>query len=138
MPPADPGPVVLFDGVCNLCDASVRFIVDRDSAEVFRFASLDSSAAHALLEGAERRGSDPLPDSVLLVEEGRVYDRSTAALRIARRLGWPWKLAYAFVWIPRFVRDAAYDWVARRRYAWFGKKETCLVPTPEIRARFLS
>jgi len=138
MPPADPGPVVLFDGVCNLCDASVRFVVARDPAGVFRFAALDSSAAQALLEGAERPGSEPLPDSVLLVEEGRVYDRSTAALRIARRLGWPWKLAYAFVCIPRFVRDVVYDWVARRRYAWFGRKETCLVPTPELRARFLS
>lgn len=132
----DHGPIVLFDGACNLCDASVRFVVERDREAVFRFAALESRAARDLLQGAE--ATEPLPDSVLLVEQGRVFTRSTAALRIARRLGWPWKLAYALVVVPRFVRDRCYDWVAKRRYAWFGKKDACMVPTPELRARFLS
>jgi predicted DCC family thiol-disulfide oxidoreductase YuxK len=130
------GPIVLFDGVCNLCDASVRFVVERDERAIFRFATLDSPAARELLQNVG--APSDLPDSVVLIDAGQVSDRSTAALRIARHLGWPWKLAYALIVVPRFVRDAVYDWVAKRRYAWFGKKETCLVPTPELRERFLS
>ena len=129
--------IVLFDGVCNLCSAAVRFVVERDPAAHFRFASLQSEAGRALqLEhGLELAEGDPT--SIVLVDDGRVFRRSAAALRIARRLRFPWPLFYAFVVVPRFVRDAAYDFVARHRYRWFGKKDVCMVPTPELRARFL-
>lgn len=131
------GPVVLFDGECNLCNASVRFVLDRDPRGTFKFASLDSPVARQLIS-ASARSADNLPDSVLLVEEGRVSDRSTAALRISRRLKWPWKLVYVLILVPRPLRDLAYDWIARRRHAWFGRSEACLVPTPELQSRFLS
>lgn len=141
-------PVVLFDGTCNFCDGAVRFILDRERGTTLRFAALQSDAAGAILgavldaEAAQRirRGADGSgdPDTLVLVEEGRAYTHSTAALRIARRLRAPWRwLAVLAVVVPRFVRDAAYRWFARRRYRWFGKTDTCRVPTPELRARFL-
>ena len=134
--PAGKAPVVLFDGVCNLCNGAVRFIIRRDPRSVFRFASLDSAAARSLLGDAP--GSGRLPDSMFLVEDGRVSSRSTAVLRIARRLRWPWPLAYAFIAVPRPVRDWAYSVIARNRYRWFGRRDQCEVPTPELQARFLS
>jgi predicted DCC family thiol-disulfide oxidoreductase YuxK len=93
--------------------------------------------ARVLIDAADRSGDD-LPDSILLVEGGRVFDRSTAALRISRRLKWPWKLAYVLILVPRSLRDFLYDGIARRRHAWFGRSEACLVATPELRSRFLS
>ena len=129
--------MVLFDGVCNLCSGFVRFIVERDPTAHFRFASLQSEAGRALMRehGLEIGEGDPA--SVVLVEDGRAYQRSTAALRIAWRLRFPWPLFAALVVVPRFVRDVVYDFVARHRYRWFGKKDVCMVPTPELRARFL-
>ena len=127
---------MLFDGVCNLCNASVRFIIDRDPRARFHFAALGSEAARSLLAAAGASG--PLPDSIALVENGKVYTRSLAALRIARRLRFPWPVLWALVAVPRPVRDALYDWIARNRYRWFGRREECLLPTPELRARFLA
>lgn len=147
MPPTDPTSatpppasgalpsVVLFDGLCNLCNASVQFIIRRDPAARFRFASLQSPVAAEVLRSASARG--PLPDSIVLVEGGRVTTQSTAALRIARRLRFPWPLLYTLILVPRPIRDAAYAWIARNRYRWFGKRDQCLLPTPELRARFL-
>jgi predicted DCC family thiol-disulfide oxidoreductase YuxK len=123
--------VVLFDGVCNLCNGAVRFILARDPGERFQFASLQSEAARRLLR------DDGRVETIVLLEAGKRYTRSTAALRIARGLRFPWPLLYAFVAVPRPLRDLVYDWVARHRYAWFGKRDTCLVPTPEVRRRFL-
>lgn len=131
-------PVVLFDGVCNLCNGAVQFIVDRDPAARFHFASLQSQRAAELLRAHGREPPEGDPESVLLLEDGRVYERSTAALRIARRLSGGWPLFYAFLIVPRFLRDAVYSLIARYRYRWFGKSEQCRVPTPELRARFLS
>jgi len=128
-------PVVLFDGVCNLCNGSVEFIIARDPTARFRFAPLESAAARSLIDEARPRG--PLPDSIVLMEHHRMYTRSTAALRIARRLRFPWPLLYALIIVPRPLRDAIYDFIARHRYRWFGKRDTCMVPTPELRARFL-
>lgn len=130
-------PVVLFDGVCNLCSASVQFIIDRDPRAQFRFASLQSSTAKALL--AELGASVPEgdPESVLLIEEGELFTRSEAALRIARRLRGPARLAVMLRLLPHGLRDRGYRWVARNRYRWFGKAESCRLPTPELRARFL-
>jgi predicted DCC family thiol-disulfide oxidoreductase YuxK len=127
--------VVLFDGVCNLCNASVNFIIDRDPAGHFKFAALQSEAASGMLAPCGPSGE--ALSSVVLLEEGRCYERSAAALRIARRLSGAWPLLYAFVVVPRPLRDAVYDWVARNRYRWFGKRDACRLPTPELRARFL-
>ena len=129
------GAVVLFDGVCNMCNGTVRFIIARDPAARFHFAALESDAARRVLAGSDVSG--PLPDSVVLVEQGRVYTRSTAALRIARRLRFPWPLMSAFLIVPRPLRDLVFDFIARHRYRWFGKRDACMLPTPDLRKRFL-
>ena len=128
-------PVVLFDGVCNLCNGSVQFLIARDPSARLRFATLDSSVARSLIHESGAPG--PLPDSIVLIDDGRVFTRSTAALRIARRLRFPWPLLYGLIVVPRPLRDFLYDWVARNRYRWFGKRDSCMLPTPELRARFL-
>jgi predicted DCC family thiol-disulfide oxidoreductase YuxK len=127
--------VVLFDGVCNFCDGTVSFIIAHDPHAYFRFAALQSPVAYRLLE----RCASPLyaPDSLVLVESGKYYTRSTAALRIARRLRSPWFLLYGLIVVPRPIRDALYDWFARNRYRWFGKRDECLVPDTDMRRRFL-
>jgi predicted DCC family thiol-disulfide oxidoreductase YuxK len=127
--------VVLFDGVCNLCNGTVRFVMPRDPAGYFQFASLGSEPANRVLEAAHAEGS--LPDSVVLVEDGRVFTRSDAALRIVRRLAFPWPLLWGFVIVPRLIRDALYDFVARNRYRWFGTRDSCLLPLPGYADRFL-
>lgn len=124
-------PVILFDGVCNLCHGAVRFIIRRDRAARFRFASLQSEPGRRLAAG-------PAPDSILLVENGLRYDRSTAALRIARRLDGAWPLLYAFIVVPRPLRDALYAWIARHRYRWFGRLDACPLPDPRLADRFLA
>jgi len=129
------GPIVLFDGVCNFCTASVQFILKRDKRVRYRFASLQSDAARRLLEPCLRSG--PVPDAIVLVENGECVFASTAALRIGRSFGGVWRLLGMFWIVPRPVRDAVYRWFARRRYGWFGKRDTCYVPTPEERSRFL-
>jgi predicted DCC family thiol-disulfide oxidoreductase YuxK len=136
--PDAPHAVVLFDGVCNLCNGLVQFVIPRDPDGYFQFAALNSEAAARVLSTArhERHGG-PLVDSIVLVEDGVVYVRSAAALRLARRLGFPWALGYGLMIVPRPVRDAIYDLVARRRYRWFGRRETCMVPGSGIRDRFL-
>lgn len=128
-------PIVLFDGVCNLCSTSVQFILQRDPTGRFRFASLQSDLAQRLLT---ERGLDPKAlDSVVVVDGDRFYRESDAALRIARDLKGAWKALAVFRVIPRPVRDWAYRLIARNRYRWFGKSETCWLPTPELRGRFL-
>ncbi len=127
--------VVLFDGVCHFCNRSVQFIVKRDRSGYFRFASQQSSAGSALLAACpEARGTD----SIVLIERGKAYTESTAVLRIARRLDGLWKAAYLAIVIPRPIRDPFYRWFARRRYRWFGKQSSCMLPAPDIRERFLS
>ncbi len=127
--------VVLFDGVCNLCNGSVNFIIDRDPDGYFRFASLQSEEAEAIMRSAGI--SDETLESIVLVEGGRVFRRSDAVLRIARKLKGPWSALALFTVVPRPIRDRVYDWIARNRYRWFGKRDTCRIPTPELRARFL-
>ncbi|ASA19548.1 thiol-disulfide oxidoreductase DCC family protein [Paenibacillus donghaensis] len=127
--------VVLIDGVCHLCQGVVRFIIPRDPEARFLFASLQSEAVQALLP-ADGLTSGPL-STVVLLENGVQYTQSAAVLRIARRLRFPWPLAYLFIAVPRIVRDALYRYVARNRYRWFGKDEQCMLPTPEVRDRFL-
>jgi predicted DCC family thiol-disulfide oxidoreductase YuxK len=143
----DGAPVVLFDGTCNLCDGAVHFLIDHERGEVLKFAAIQSEAGITLLDRSTtlehakrlREGvtGDGDPDSVALIENGKVYTHSTGALRMARYLRWPWRWLAAFWIVPRPIRDAVYRWVARHRYAWFGKANACRVPTPELRARFL-
>ncbi|WP_412069299.1 thiol-disulfide oxidoreductase DCC family protein [Rubrivirga sp. IMCC43871] len=131
---ADDGPILLFDGVCNVCDRSVQFVLDHDRRGLVRFASLQSEVGRQLLAEC---GVDASTDSVVLVANGRCHVRSDAALATARLLDAPWRwLAVARV-VPRGLRDAVYDWVARNRYRWFGTRDACRIPTPEVRARFL-
>ena len=127
--------LVLFDGVCNLCNGFVQFVIARDPAGRFQFGALQSASARRVLDLHD--APDPLPDTIVLVDEGRVFTRSTAVLRIARRLTFPWPLAYAFLAVPRPLRDWMYTIVARYRYRWFGKRDHCMVPTPAVRARFI-
>ncbi len=134
-PTRDDAPVLLFDGVCNLCHASVQFVLRRDRKARFRFASLQSAAARDLLTRHGVIGD--LPDSVVLVANGRVRTKSAAALGVASGLGMPWSFLGVFWLIPSFLRDAVYDWIARNRYRWFGKREQCMVPTQALRERFL-
>jgi predicted DCC family thiol-disulfide oxidoreductase YuxK len=141
LPPDHPGldpahPVLLFDGVCRLCSRSVNFIIRRDRYRRFRFAILQSPVAERLLLAAD--APHPLPESMIVVDGGRCYTRSDAALRIAKRLPFPWPLFAVFWIVPRPLRDLLYRTVARNRYRWFGKHESCMVPTPDITARFLA
>lgn len=129
-------PVIVFDGVCNLCNASVDFILRRDPGQRFLFASNQSEAGRKLLEAHGIDSSDV--STIYLIEDGRLSERSTAALRIAKGLRFPWNLAAVFLLVPRFLRDPLYNLVARNRYRLFGKKETCRLPTPEERSRFLN
>jgi predicted DCC family thiol-disulfide oxidoreductase YuxK len=121
--------------VCNFCNRSVNWIIRRDKPGDFRFAPLQSTAGEAL---QERYGLDPSAlDSLVLIEGGKVYVKSAAALKIVRRLSSRWRVLYALIAVPRPVRDFAYDSFARRRYRWFGKRDECMVPSPKVRERFL-
>lgn len=128
--------VIFFDGVCNLCNASVQFVLRRDPRGYFRFASLQSNTAQELLRGVP--GAPEELATIVLLENGACYTRSEAVLRIARRLSGLWPTLYVFKLIPRFLRDPIYNFIARHRYRWFGKRESCMLPEPGLRERFLS
>lgn len=128
--------IILFDGVCNFCDGTVNFLIKHDTKERFLFASLQSDAGQHLLKKLN------LPtehfDSFIYVKDEKYYTKSTAALHIAKDLRKWWQLVYILVLIPKPIRDRCYDWIAKNRYKWFGKKQECAIPTPEIRKRFLN
>lgn len=132
--PAQP-PVVLFDGECNLCNASVNFMIDRDSAAALRFASQQSPAGQRLMA---EHGLVGQTGSIVFIEGGHAYTRSTASLRAARHLRWPWRMARWLAIAPRPLRDGVYSLIAANRYRLFGRRDACSMPTPERRARFLS
>ncbi|AXE16407.1 hypothetical protein DR864_01020 [Runella rosea] len=126
--------VILFDGVCNFCNASINFVIDRDAARRFRFASLQSDFGQRLLAENNRQLTDF--DTVLLLRAGKLYEKSDAALEIARYLkGWSW--LYLFRIVPRFIRDFFYDIIAKNRYRLFGKSDSCRIPTPEEKKLFV-
>jgi predicted DCC family thiol-disulfide oxidoreductase YuxK len=130
--------IILFDGVCNLCSGVVRFVIARDPRAHFRFAALQSDAARRAC--AEVGATPPAavdPDTIIVIADGRALERSDAALAIASRLPFPWPMFGVFRILPRALRDWLYRLVAKNRYRWFGKSETCMMPTPELRARFL-
>ncbi|GAB5399489.1 MAG: DUF393 domain-containing protein [Aureisphaera sp.] len=127
--------IILFDGVCNLCNSSVTFVIKRDKKNRFKFAALQSEEGKKLIA---THGIDTHKvDSIILIENGKAYTKSTAALRVAKYLGGAYPLAMVFLIIPAFIRNVVYDWVARNRYKWYGKKESCMIPTPELRSKFL-
>ncbi len=127
--------VILFDGVCNLCNGAITFIIDRDASDLFRYAPLQSNIGKEL---AIKHHIDlKSVDSIILVTEKRAYTKSTAALKIAKHLNGGWPLLSLFLIIPKFIRDWVYDFIARNRYKWFGKKEACMIPTPELKSKFL-
>lgn len=128
--------IVLFDGVCNFCNGSVNFIIEHDRAGYFKFAPLQSEIGERLL--AEHGIDKTETDSVILIEDGKSYMYSTAALRIARHLDGAWRWFYIFRFVPRFLRDFFYKLFAKYRYRLFGRQDACMMPTPEIRARFIS
>jgi predicted DCC family thiol-disulfide oxidoreductase YuxK len=126
--------IVLFDGVCNFCSDAVNFIIDRDPGNRFKFEPLQSEIGHEL---RAKYNIDESIDSIVLIEDDEAFTRSTAALRIAKGLSGAWSGAYMFMIIPRPLRDLYYELFAKYRYRLFGKKEACMIPTPEVRARFL-
>jgi predicted DCC family thiol-disulfide oxidoreductase YuxK len=126
--------VVLFDGVCNLCNASVDFILKWEHSDTLKFASLQSDFAQKLIKTS---GMEVLPDSFIFYTDGKLYLQSDAVCQVARYLKSPWRWAALLRFIPRIIRNRLYAWVARNRYRWFGKKETCRLPTAEERAKFL-
>jgi predicted DCC family thiol-disulfide oxidoreductase YuxK len=130
--------IIFFDGYCNLCNASVNFIIRHDKACIFKFALLQSDAVTGFLRNFESvKNLSVLPDSLVLVEDDKIYFRSEAALRIAKMLPGIWKMLIIFQIIPLSWRDSIYDFVAKNRHKWFGERQSCMVPTPEISKRFL-
>ena len=127
--------IILFDGVCNFCDSSVQFVLLRDKKAYFSFASLQSDF------GQKKLKEHNLPteefNSFILIENGKLYQKSTAALRVSRKLKGAWKLLYSFIIVPPFIRNAVYDIISKNRYKWFGQKDECMIPKPEWRERFL-
>ena len=128
-------PTILFDGVCNLCNGTVHFIIKRDKKKLIRYAALQSDTGLQLLQQSGLIWKDM--QSFVFFESKKVYTRSTAALKVCRYLKAGWPLFYGFIIVPRFIRDGIYNLIARNRYKWFGKREQCMVPSQEIKSRFL-
>jgi predicted DCC family thiol-disulfide oxidoreductase YuxK len=128
-------PIILFDGVCNFCNGSINFLIRQDKKDVFRFAPLQSQTGQKLLAQyqIQKKGFE----SFVLLQDGKAYQKSTAALKVLKQLPWYWKALKVFWIVPAFLRNAIYDFIARNRYKWFGKKETCMIPTRAVRNRFL-
>jgi predicted DCC family thiol-disulfide oxidoreductase YuxK len=126
--------IVLFDGVCNFCDGAVNFIIRHDQGKKFKFTPLQSEAGRKL---TAEFAIDKDVDSIILIENGQAFTRSAATLRIARELGGIWSLAYAFIIVPAFIRDLVYKTFAKYRYRLFGKKDMCMMPSADVRERFI-
>lgn len=127
--------IVLFDGVCQFCNSSVNFIIRQDKKKLFRFAALQSEAGQNLL--AQYHLQKENFASFVLLENGKAYQRSSAVLLLSNQLPWYWKWTQVFWIVPKFMRDGVYDLIARNRYKWFGKRDACIVPSPDVRERFL-
>ena len=128
-------PIILFDGVCNFCNAAVNFTIKRDKQNKIRFAALQSDAGRQLVQQYGLPADDMR--SFLFIENEKVYNRSTAALKVCRYLTGLWPLCYGLMIVPALIRNGVYDWIAKNRYKWFGERQECMIPTPEVRARFL-
>ncbi|MGW8121331.1 thiol-disulfide oxidoreductase DCC family protein [Roseivirga echinicomitans] len=130
-----PHDILLFDGVCNLCNSAVNFIIDRDPKKHFKFAALQSDFGQSKLK--ELGFNQEEFDSLVLLSKGKVYRKSSAALRIAKKLTGLWPILFIFIVIPPFIRNVAYDFIGKNRYKWFGKQDSCRMPTPELKQRFV-
>lgn len=128
-------PIILFDGICNLCNGAVQFVIKHDPEAMFHFASLQSESGQNLLLKFDL----PLNNfnSFVLIDDDKAYTKSTAALKVAKRLNGGVKLLYGFIIVPPFIRNAVYNTIAKNRYKWFGKKNECMIPTPALQSRFL-
>ena len=135
--PLELHPLVLFDGVCNLCNAVVQWLIERDVGARLRYASLQSEAARAALSAAGIQDPESLGDAIVFLDGAGVHVRSSAVIRIGAELGFPYSLGKVALLVPRPFRDAVYKTVARHRYRWFGRRDTCMRPTPELASRFL-
>jgi predicted DCC family thiol-disulfide oxidoreductase YuxK len=129
-------PVILFDGVCNFCNSAVNFTIRRDKKAIIQYAPLQSEKGRMFL----RQYNLPLDEmnSFVFIEDGKAYVRSTASLKVCRYLGALWPLCYVFIIVPPFIRDAVYNLIAKNRYKWFGMRQECMMPTPDVRKRFLT
>jgi predicted DCC family thiol-disulfide oxidoreductase YuxK len=128
-------PVILFDGVCNLCNRAIQFIIKRDKKKQFLFASLQGKTGSELLKQFDLPADQF--NSFVLIENKKAYTRSTAALRVAKKLSGGWSILYGLLILPPFLRDPLYNLIAKKRYKWFGKRDECMIPTPEVKERFL-
>lgn len=128
-------PIILFDGVCNLCNSAVQFTIKHDKKKQFMFAALQSDTGQQLLKQYQLQQENF--SSFVLIKDGQVFLKSTAALMVAKQLNGLIKLLYGFIIVPAFIRNAVYNFIAKNRYRWFGKKESCMMPTQELTARFL-
>ena len=127
--------IILFDGVCNLCNGFVQFIIKRDQNAIFKFAALQSDYGQAFLKSQNLNQLEL--KSVILIEGEKIYTQSTAALKITKYLDGAWKFGYALIIVPPFIRNGIYKIVSKYRYKWFGKKDQCMVPTVDLKERFL-
>jgi predicted DCC family thiol-disulfide oxidoreductase YuxK len=127
--------ILLFDGICNLCNGAVQFVIKHDKKENFKFTALQSESGKKLLEKFNLNRIDF--DSFVLIQNNQYYIKSTAALRVAKKLEGMITLLYIFIIVPTFIRDGVYSWIAKNRYRWFGKHDSCMIPTPELKSRFL-
>ena len=129
-------PIILFDGVCNFCSSAVNFVIKRDKKSILKFATLQSNVSHQLLATRQLPANDL--KSFVFIENNKIYTRSTAALKVCRYLNGLWPMMYGFIIVPKFIRDGIYNWISKKRYQWFGKKEECMIPTPGVKDRFLN
>ena len=127
--------IILFDGVCNLCNGAVTYIIKRDKKNLFKFAALQSEIGQQLISKFNIDTSKV--DSIILIDGEKHYEKSSAALRIAKYLSGAYPLLFGFMVVPKFIRNAVYDYIAKNRYKWFGKKESCMIPTAELKSKFL-
>lgn len=129
-------PIILFDGICNFCNSAVNFTIKRNTKANILFAPMQSAAGQKLLQQHDL----PLDDmqSFIFIENGVVYKQSTAALIVCRHLKGLWPLCYGLIIIPKFIRDGIYNWIAKNRYKWFGVRQQCMIPSPDVKTRFLN
>jgi len=129
-------PIILFDGVCNFCNSAVNFTLKRNTKANIFFAPMQTEAGQKLLQQYNLPADDM--QSFIFIENGVVYKQSTAALKVCRHLRGVWPLCYGLIIVPKFIRDGIYNWIAKNRYKWFGVRQACMIPAPEVRARFLN
>tara|TARA_B110000240_G_scaffold186415_1_gene223037 strand:- start:497 stop:907 length:411 start_codon:yes stop_codon:yes gene_type:complete len=128
-------PLVLFDGFCNLCNSSVQYVIKHDRHNKFKFASLQSDAAKEILLQFNENNSDL--NSIILIDNNKIFKKSLAVLRLLKILGGVYTLLYIFIIIPKPLRDWVYDYIAKNRYKWYGKKDSCMIPTKELKNKFI-